>query len=392
MEYKNIAPGDKTVQSEIIPFGTLNPSFNGYNSLTGTNLRFTVAQRNPNNGRVFSNLYPAFSLPTANFEVTGWDIDWGSNSLSEIDSAGEVLVIEFPKNTYGELIDGRTIKLDINLNSGSTPNNFFVNCYSSFFAGFNASSDPSAEAEVFGHTSAFNYVPPVTNPGVGDLSTNVAFLFSDQIKPPVAGGSWGDGYTLSQIPKGYTDGVETAYNFNNGKAIGTSTDGGSGMDTPVGVCYLDKGFCVVTHPTIVNNWNFSAATTYGTGIAYTGTSSAATQVYFAAGNTQGTFFSFEKQWVLNVLCRAESNEFYLTQNTTAADLNPTVVTGPVLLPNTNELGAGTFYDLDSVQKPAYITEVALYDQNGTMLAIAKPDRPVKKLSNEPAYFNLKFRF
>lgn len=392
MEYKNIAPGDKTVQSEIIPFGTLNPALIGYNSLQTTNLRFTVAQRNPNNGRAFSNLYPAFSLPTANFEVTGWDIDWGSNSLSEIDSAGEVLVIEFPKNTYGELIDGRTIKLDINLNSGSTPNNFFVNCYSSYFAGFNASSDPSAEAEVFGHTSAFNYVPPVSNPGVGDLSTNVAFLFSDQIKPPVAGGSWEDGYTLSQIPKGYTDGVETAYNFDNGKIIGTSTDGGSGMDTPIGICYLDKGFCVVTHPTIVNNWNFSATTTYGSGIAYTGTSSAATQVYFAAGNTQATFFSFEKQWVLNVLCRAEANEFYLTQNTTAADLNPTVVTGPVLLANTNELGAGTFYDLDSVQKPAYITEVALYDQNGTMLAIAKPDRPVKKLSSAPTYFNLKFRF
>ena len=245
---------------------------------------------------------------------------------------------------------------------------------------------------MFGHTSAFNYVPPVSNPGVGDLSTNVAFLFSDQIKPPVAGGSWSDGYTLTQIPKGYTDGVETAYNFDNGKVIGTSTDGGSGMDTPVGVCYLDKGFCVVTHPTLVNNWNFSASTKIGTGIAYTGTSSGATQVFFNGGNTQATFFSFEKQWVLNVLCRAESNEFYLTQNTTAADLNPTVVTGPVLLPNTNELGAGTFYDLDSVQKPAYITEVALYDQNGTMLAIAKPDRPVKKLSNEPAYFNLKFRF
>jgi hypothetical protein len=27
-----------------------------------------------------------------------------------------------------------------------------------------------------------------------------------------------------------------------------------------------------------------------------------------------------------------------------------------------------------------------------MLAIAKPDRPVKKLTSEPAYFNLKFRF
>ena len=35
----------KTVESEIIPFGTLNPNFNGYNQISGSNLKFTVAQR-----------------------------------------------------------------------------------------------------------------------------------------------------------------------------------------------------------------------------------------------------------------------------------------------------------------------------------------------------------
>ena len=120
MEFKNIAPGDKTVISEITPFGTLNPSFNGYNQLTGSQLRFTKIQRNPNNGRPFSNLYPAFGLPAANFEVIGWDIDWGSNALQNIELASEAIVVEFPKNTYGELIDGRTIRLTVQLATGGT--------------------------------------------------------------------------------------------------------------------------------------------------------------------------------------------------------------------------------------------------------------------------------
>jgi len=390
MEYKNIAPGDKTVLSEIIPFGTLNPAFNGYNQLQGSTLRFTKIQRDPSNGRPFSNLYPAFSLPAANFEVTGWDIDWGSNALKDIELASTAIVVEFPKNTYGELIDGRTIRLKTQIWSGASPS--YITCYSSYYAGYNASSDPSVEAEVFGHTSAFNYVPPVPNPGVGDLSTNVAFLFSDQIKSPVNGGLWSTSYTLTQIPKGYTDGVTSAHDFDTNKVIAQATDAGDGVDEPVGICYLDKGFCVLTHPTIVNGFNYSATTQLSTGGAYTGTSSAFTQVYFSDTVNSAEFFSFEKQWVLNVLCKAEANEFYLTQNTTAADLNPTVLTGPVMLPNTNELGAGIFYDLDSVQKPTFITEVALYDSDGTMLAIAKPDRPVQKNASDPAYFNLKFRF
>ena len=49
----------------------------------------------------------------------------------------------------------------------------------------------------------------------------------------------------------------------------------------------------------------------------------------------------------------------------AADLNPTV-------------NAAGEYNLDSVNKPVYISEVGLYDSNGNMLAIAKPDKPVEK--------------
>jgi hypothetical protein len=396
MEFKNIDVLDKSVQHEILPFGNLNPLVLGYNQILLDTLRFTTIQRNPNNGRPFSNLYPAFGLPTANFEILGWDIDWGNTSLMSIDSASQAIAVEYPKNSYGELIDGRSIQLAIPIrSSGSTS---IMNCYSSYFAGYNASSDPSNEAEAFGHTSALNYTPPVANPGVADLSTNVAFLFSDDIKPPVNGGSWSDGWSKNQTPEGYDEGSSTVMNFNNGKVVAESTDSGSGKDVPVGICYLDKGFCVLTHSGVTNSFDFTTsgvgATSLSTGNPFTGATSAATQVYFNNPLVQSTFYSFEKQWVLSVLCKAEPNEFFLTQNTSAADLNPEVRTGLATVGNgnPNQLGPGTFYDLNSVNKATYITEVALYDDDGHMLAIAKPDRPVKKLTSEPAYFNLKFRF
>ena len=47
-------------------------------------LRFTVIQRNPNNGSPFPNLYPAFESPTPNFEILGWDIDWIGRGLDMI--------------------------------------------------------------------------------------------------------------------------------------------------------------------------------------------------------------------------------------------------------------------------------------------------------------------
>ena len=65
MDFKPVS--NKTVESEIVPFGTLNPNFNGYNEVTNGNLLLTVAQRNPNNGRPFSNLYSSFNLPVSKF-------------------------------------------------------------------------------------------------------------------------------------------------------------------------------------------------------------------------------------------------------------------------------------------------------------------------------------
>ena len=58
MDFKPVS--SKTVDSEIVPFGN-SFSVNGYNEVNGSDLKFTVAQRDPNNGRPFSNLYSSFT-------------------------------------------------------------------------------------------------------------------------------------------------------------------------------------------------------------------------------------------------------------------------------------------------------------------------------------------
>ena len=364
MDFKPV--GTKTVTSEIVPFGTLNPLFNGFNSISGSKLKFTVAQRNPNNGRPFSNLYSSFNLPAANFVVNSWDIEWANNALEDLENDSDVVVIEIPKNEYGELIDGRSIKLTLPNTSGGT-----FDCYSSYYLGENASSDPSVEAEYFGHQSVLSQglTANIENP-----STNVAFLFSDDFGLPVNGGSWADGYTTTSPPAGYPDST-TYFSFGTSKVSAVANGSTpSTIDKPIGICYLDKGFIVLTSSAVTQSINWSASTEGGTGTTYSGL----TQTWFPT-DANLEFYSFEKQWILSVLCQALGGEFYLTKNPTAADLNPNVT-------------ANGEYDLQSVNKPVYITEIGLYDDNGDMLAIAKPDKPVEKYATNSTYFNLKFRF
>ena len=121
-----------------------------------------------------------------------------------------MVVIEIPKNSYGELIDGRTIKLTLPHVTGGT-----FDCYSSYYSSYNASSDPSVESGIFRTYFCLNLN---TTPGIETPSTNVSFLFSDQFRAPVNGGSWSDGFTTSNPPAGYPDGT-TDFSFSSTKKL-----------------------------------------------------------------------------------------------------------------------------------------------------------------------------
>ena len=144
------------------------------------------------------------------------------------------------------------------------------------------SSDNSPQASYFGN-------PRIVGNLVGDTSlasTNVAFLFSDTTRRPSQTNitNWSDGWTKS-IPSGY-DGANTdTFKFTT-NTTNTPKAHAQSSDEPIGICYLDKGFAVITDPTIVSNFNYSAGTEDGTN-TYTGNTSGFTNLYYT-GDTKAT--------------------------------------------------------------------------------------------------------
>ena len=243
-------------------------------------------------------------------------------------------------------------------------------------------------------------------PGVG--ATNVAFLFSDLIKVPSIASTntnintWSDGWQSGITPNGY-DGAGT----DNFRFLDTVTSSNipkanaEAEDTPVGIAYLDKGFLVITDPTIISQFQFSGATTggtepYGRGTPTAEASSAFTQVYFSsATQAQCEFYSFEKEWEISINVTAEAGEFYVTENQTASPAE-----SPYYGAGGNNTGIQfktpfgdmlQAWDLSDISD-TYITEVGLYDNTNNLLAIAKPDRPIKKPKNQPVTLTLKLKF
>ena len=400
--FKNIQTIQKTITNDVLPF-----SGNGYHAISGTNLTFTRIQRDPSNGRQFSNMYSSFKLPVTNMSGTTWPNIPTDSYFSGLNQS-DALVINIGKNTYGELIDGRSIHLI--LPTAHTTNGTYqmIDIYSSYINPANWSSDNHAYAAGFGHS---------VNPGTADVgkpSTNVAFLFSD--KATNNGGtftlpvdscctSWSAGYptewdnagstTPSDSPVGYTDGNTKFYNMDvNNSNRKPQVTLGSGGDKPIGIAYLDKGFCVITDPDIVKWFYYSGTSSGATGYPYgsqaggTGAATAMTETTFTASTSaRCEFFTFEKEWVLSVECTANDGEFYSTENVTASPEIANGAGGALTVANGVYSLTGGSQDYS-----AYITEVGLFDSQDNLLAIAKPDRPVAKPANSTQIFTLKFKY
>ena len=340
---------------------------------------FTAIQNNPSNNRPFSNLFVSFNLPTTTANQTNFNLDWAGTQLTAL-TVNNAIALAIPQNKYGELIDGRTIRLTIP--TGDSTTHGLVTLYSTYVNGLNVSSDSSIYAETFGNPTAG------ANPTITSPSTNISFLVSDDVNVPKAGGSWATGYALnpSVPPAGYKNGG-TNFSFTDSTTTKVPLD--ITKDTPLGVCYLDKGFIVITDPTIVSNFTYTAGTVTGRMVPgdpseglYTGTSSNFTNLFFTASTSAScSYYSFENTWELQVGCRAETNEFYLTENPTASAINA---------PET-AVGSGV-YDLSKSTSAAYITEVGLYDNNNRLVALAKPSQPIEKLPTSPVFLDLKFKF
>jgi len=383
---KKIQPNQKSIRTVLTPF-----SVSGWTQNSGTTLTFTAAQNNPTNGRAFSNLYSSFNLPMLSSQTISYLSTWARNGMSGL-TTDNIIVVDVPASTYGELIDGRTMKLKIPMNTGGT-----MNLYSSYYEPLPMSSDNSTNAEYFGNPVIQGN--PAGTPGLA--SSNVAFLFSDDIKAPSLADtntnitSWADGWTLGITPTGYAGaGVDNFRFTDTVSSSNTPKAYAQAQDLPVGICYLDKGFAVLTHPLIINNFAYMSGSTGGTHL-YPGASSAFTQIHFTSVTSASCeFYSFQRDILMEINILADSGEFYVTENQTAANANS---------PNFGAGGADTgiqfttpfgdvysVWDLTDVTS-TYITEIGLYDAQNRLLAIAKPDRPIEKAKNTPTTLQLVLR-
>ena len=258
------------------------------------------------------NLYQSFKLPITSsndmrFTATTFSNGgWSDTALSGL-AATTILAIGIPEESYGDMLDGKKLSLTLSNSTGGT---FTV--YGTFQnKQGNVAVDDNTYTESSSQTSAF--------------APNYAFLFSDQIKRPNgdATKSWATGFgTL----KPFSGNAKARYNLTTNASLSLSAD------TAVGVAYLDKGFIVITDPTIVNNYSGSTADTV-------------------------TFGSVSTVVNQEITCIASRGEFVRSNNP-------------------------TFADGDTPR----ISEIGLYDNNGNLIAYGKTDQHITKTANELKVF------
>jgi hypothetical protein len=216
---------------------------NGFTTVSGASITRTLIDRNNYNTDSLVNLFYSFGLPlnsTDDNTYTGVTFAKGGYSNTALSALAQtdILVFSINNSTYGECIDGKTVRLTLPTTAGT------YTVYSTFQS--KASSVNVEDANI-------RETSPVTN----KIAPNIAMLFSDTIKTPNGGSpslSWATGYNTVRP---FSVNGKQLYNLQTNSNLGISAD------TIVGVAYLDKGFLVITNPQIIADYdsNTASATT-----------------------------------------------------------------------------------------------------------------------------------
>lgn len=291
----------------------------GYNTLyyTGGTLTQNLINRNNYNTDVLTNLFYSFALPidkTTAEVYTGITSNTGGFSDTALSglASEQVLVIGIDSSQYGEVIDGKSINLQLTT---------LLTTYD-IYGTYENTNTPLNELDNTAIDSSRN---------LQQFGPNRCLLFSDGIQKPNNDSSlsWSTGYSL---PRAFSMNGKRLWNFK------TNTNTSTVADKAVGVAYLDKGFIVITDPTILANFTISGVTASATTISFNSVSSAISQ---------------------KVTCIADRNEFTVSTN-------------------------ATFTGGDVPR----ITEIGLLDDSGNLIAIAKTNRTYYKPSDDMVVFNL----
>jgi len=312
----------------------------GERTISGDSLTYVLLDRN-NNNVDFTNFFSSLSLPIINTDINiftkpaqlgGWS-DTAFNTLS----ASTILLTSLNKDEYGEILDGKNIKIDLPIITGYT-------------GGGNPTGMTTYEIYTTFPTTTISrtqlddqYQDKSTLPtSLFGNNISVAYLVSDSVQRP-----------NNDPLKSWSTGYETykPFSINNKELININTISTNNVfaDRVLGVAYLDKGFLAFTDSDIVDNiaTNFSGDTDTGIITNDLGMYS------YTAGTFNTEINSIDNNVIQNVLCMASRDEFYRTQNKTKG-LN------------------------DEIR----ISEIAITDASGVVLALGKFDRQVIKKKND----------
>lgn len=262
-----------------------------------------------------TNLYYSFSLPITSNDFTEFSGVTGAFTPTAFSglAQSEIVAIGISGSTYAELIDGKSIKLDIETTAST------YSIYGTFENKGNALT--TEDAAVIDSSSNLIYFGP-----------NRALLFSDGIQTPNGGDvskSWATGYALN---KPFSVNNKELYNFQTNENLSLTAD------TPVGIAYLDKGFMVLTDPTIVADFDLGFSGATGTSITFNHSRTKVSQ---------------------SITCVADRGEFGVSNN-------PTWASGDT----------------------PRITEIGLYDDTNSLIAIAKLNKTYEKPIDDFVVFNI----
>ena len=248
---KPVESGSTTFQTNVVKSTSL---------VAGNQLCFTLADRTDLTVRPYGNLFVSFNLPVLSTQFT--DFTSGGtyyNTAVSGANTNQVIVASIPENTYGELIDGKTISFSFPIVQNGL--NEVITCYGTYFNN-NTNSSQGNGNNIFSDSQDtnpyFGQEPSISN----SYNSNVAFLFSNNVLGPQynTGATWNAWTTGNKF--------DSTGNLSNTSAkqyaqFRLGDNGVQSVDKAVGVAYLDKGFYVIWDPLLVNNFAYSAATSSG---------------------------------------------------------------------------------------------------------------------------------
>ncbi len=330
---KLVKPNSDIINKTIITLGE--------QTVTGDSLTYLQLDKTLTNTQN-TNYFSSLSLPIRSADVNTFtnlvsgNGGWADTSFSGL-GVTKVLMGVIDNSKYGELIDGKSIKISLPVYTGFTTGGTGTGITTyDIYSTFPRTTIPKTTLD---SSYSDNSSYPQTLFG---NNLKVSYLVSDDIQKP-----------NNDITKSWATGYDSfkPFSLNNKELINVQsvTTTGINVDKIAGVFYLDKGIFVITDQTIVEN----VATNFSGDVETTISNNGLDLYYYTGGSYNCIVDSINEDLSQDIICEASRGEFYNSQNKTL-----------------------------TISDDVRISEVAITDVAGNILAIGKSDRHIVKKKND----------